>query len=123
MYRVSVLPAICYAVLLVFACLAALQIGHWPYYAHPDPKELLSLRAVYLIASYATLLGVVSVVVLPACYAIFRTLAQWRKWRKWRFEKKPKGIILYSVGATLWILDFVLMFTHSRWSLMSWIFD
>ena len=120
MHRVSILPAICYAVLFVFACCAAVQIGHWPYYAHPDPKDLPSLRTVYRAASYATLMGLVSVILLPVGHVMFRAFAAWRKWR---IDQKTRGVALYCAGATLWIIDVVFGLTYSRWSLISWVFD
>ena len=33
-------PALLIAGLLSYAFQARLYLGHWPYYAHPDPKEL-----------------------------------------------------------------------------------
>jgi hypothetical protein len=36
----AALPSMVLASLYTFAFRAALFLGHWPYYAHPDPKDL-----------------------------------------------------------------------------------
>jgi hypothetical protein len=36
----AVFPVLLILSLLGYACQARLHLGHWPYYEHPDPKDL-----------------------------------------------------------------------------------
>lgn len=37
----SFVPLLAYGLLMAFACLAYLKVGHWPTYGNPDPKDVL----------------------------------------------------------------------------------
>jgi hypothetical protein len=120
MRRFTCLPLACYAGLLAYACYGWFQVGHWPYYAHPDPKELphdLLLR----ITSIVFLIGVLSILLTPLVYVVWRTLAAWKKWS---VPAQGGPMILYLTGVTMWVLDFSAEFTKVPWtSTISWLLD
>src|SRR5688572_6312001 len=78
MRRFSLLPLACYGALIAYACYAWFQIGHWPYYAHPDPKELPH-RELLSIMTAVFLVGVGSVILVPVGYPVWRGVMTWRK--------------------------------------------
>lgn len=101
---ISWIPLAGFLVLIVFATNAYLRVGHWPYYSHPDPKELRLpwLRAASLLAVPVTLLsslvGLVSLVASP------------HRWRKIH-------AILFLAGLGLWASIF---WPHN---LLAWVAD
>jgi len=105
--------------LFAYACYAAVIVGHWPYYAQPDPKEL-PLRPLLSVVGYITAAGAMSVLVLPLMFAICRYYARWRNVHVSKQRRVPT--ILYLAGAALWIADLTLTFTDHQ-SLVSWIID
>jgi hypothetical protein len=120
MNRISLLPLVCYAVLLCFAGQAALTLGHWPHYNHPDPKRLYG-PLLMGVAGVTMLLGLLSVVALPCGYGIYRAVMAGSK-RPVISAAKPAWV--YGAGATLWILDITAEFTRLPWpSLAGWIMD
>ena len=105
-------------VLVSYACYAAVVVGHWPRFANPDPGELPS-RILRDVMMYLSLLGVLSVVVTPFGYGIFRAIAA----RKGSIlASQAIVIIVFSVGAVAWVIDVILMYTEGP-SLLSWILD
>jgi len=120
MKQISLLPLVCYAAVLCYACYAASLLGHWPYYAHPDPKELPGPSFV-TIAGLVVLLGLLSVIVLPFGYGIYRAIAAWKKHP---VTSQTKPVLLYCAGAALWVLDVAPEFMRLPWSsLASWVMD
>src|SRR6478736_1227547 len=118
MRRLSILPLACYGVLLAYACYAWLQVGHWPYYAHPDPKELPH-RDLLRLASAVFLVGALSVTAIPVGYLVWRAMAIWRK-KPTLPHRKP--VVLYLAGVALWGLDFAAEFTAVPWtSTIGWV--
>jgi hypothetical protein len=120
MRRITILPVACYAAILGYACYAWFHIGHWPYYAHPDPKELPN-HLLLQIASMVFLIGALSVVLIPLGYLSWRAVAIWRK-----VSVSPHSscVVLYLVGLALWALDLTADFTDVPWkSTISWILD
>ena len=117
-HPVSVLPIVCYAALLAYAIYAALVVGHWPYYSHPDPKELPAgaLTAAVLVI---TLFGLLSVVLIPVVYAGYRAIALWKRWQ---FRTAVSSIVIFTIGAAVWAIDFTLIHVGKH-SLISWILD
>ena len=116
----SILPLACYVVLIGYACYSWSQTGHWPYYAHPDPQELphgwlLPLTSIVL------LVGLISLVVIPAGYVVGRAIAA-GKGRSMSLHRHT--VMLYLAGATLWVLDLAAEFTAAPWSsTISWLLD
>ncbi|MDQ8205810.1 hypothetical protein [Pelagicoccus sp. SDUM812003] len=109
------IPLVGYFIILCFAFVAMTQIGHWPYYSHPDPKELgmpiwLGASAVGFLAS------ALGAILIPAILGI-ASLVQWKQNK----EKKEFTLVLafsiYVVGMALWIGDF------SMGAFSSWILD
>lgn len=120
MRRFAALPISCYAIVFLYACYAAIAVGHWPHYSHPDPKDL-PMAALSVIATIAMLIGVISVPLIPVGYAGFRLVAH--------VKHRPvpahaRWIGLYAVGAILWILDVVAINRGLPWaSLSEWLID
>ena len=120
MRRLSILPLACYAVIVGYGCYAWLQIGHWPYYAHPDPKELPH-RVLLHITSAVFLIGALSVMLIPAGYLLWRAVASWKK-RPVPPHRTP--VVLYLTGVALWVLDLLAEFTRVFWSSnIGWLMD
>lgn len=118
--HLSILPLACYGALIAYACYAAMVVGHWPYYSHPDPKQLPG-RPLVGVFAFITMLGLLSVVVLPAAYGAYRAIAASKEWK---LPAQIKPVLLYSMGAAIWVLDVAAEFNDLPWpSLMSWIFD
>jgi hypothetical protein len=120
MRRFSLLPLACYGVLIAYACYAWFQIGHWPYYAHPDPKELPH-RVLLNIATFAFLVGICSVIIVPVGYLIWRMVMAWRK-KPAPPHRRP--VLWYLAGVALWVLDSVAEPAAMPWtSNISWLLD
>jgi hypothetical protein len=116
---VAALPLACHLVLVAAACYTWAAVGNWPSYGNPDPKNL-PVNAVYTIAITATLIGVASVLVLPMA-AVARVAVR-RFWcKEWRVPGK-RVVLLYGVGALLWIVG-VLRWRTDAGGLVNWIFD
>lgn len=100
----SGLPLVAYAGLLALASYARVKLGHWPYYAHPDPKDAdlgwaFALESLLFDGAALVVLGMPFVLVVR--YGVAR----------WRNEAWPARAALWSLGAiacgaALWILDF-----------------
>jgi hypothetical protein len=116
---VAALPLVCYMLLVAAACYTWVAVGNWPTYGNPDPKNL-PIRAVYTAASIATLGGIAAVILLPIAELAFVGVRGLRR-KEWR----PHGwrvIVLYSIGAVLWIVG-VLRWRMDGGGLVNWIFD
>ena len=119
MKRISLLPLACYVIILCYAAYAASLIRHWPYYAHPDPKDLPSPTFLYAGAALVMLTGVLSVLTIPIGYSIARVMAVMKKQ-----ALAPHGIwiLWFIAGSALWILDFVATHTDVAWvSMIGWL--
>ena len=120
MRRFSLLPLVCYALMFAYACYGAFLIGHWPYYAHPDPKEL-PVRALLDTVAIIMLVGALSLVLVPVGYAM------WRLAVKLKHRAVPQHrvwVMLYVAGVTIWIVDFAALHGKTPWhSILSWILD
>ncbi len=120
MKRLSVLPLGCYAVMFAYACYVALMVGHWPYYAHPDPGTL-GLRSVGYAVAITMIVGALSVILLPIGYSFWHLVATLKhravpSHRKWT--------MLYAIGAMCWILDYAALHGWAPWhSIISWLVD
>ena len=117
-HPVSVLPLVCYAALLAYAIYAATVVGHWPFYAHPDPKDLPAGQLTALLGGL-TLLGLASCVLIPVVYFIRRAATSSKKQQ---FQAAVSSITLFAVGAAIWAIDFTLIHVGKH-SLISWILD
>jgi hypothetical protein len=120
MRRLSLLPLICFGIMMAYACYGAAVVGHWPYYAHPDPKELPA-RVPLTVGAFVMLIGAASLVCLPLGYGIWRIFlclgkapaAPHRAWVLW-----------YLAGVSIWLLDFAAGHYWLPWhSTISWILD
>jgi hypothetical protein len=120
MKRLSILPLLCYALMVAYAGYGAAVVGHWPYYAHPDPKGL-PVPALLTVAAIAMLVGSLSVLLLPLAYAGWRlVLRQKRR----SLPAHRTWVWLYAAGAAVWIADFAAL--HGRMpyhSIVNWILD
>lgn len=116
----AALPLVGYFVLLAYAGYAASVTGHWPYYAHPDPKQLPLDLLLYIVGVFM-LVGALSLVLVPAGYGAWRMLSAVRK--------RPVAphavwIVVYCVGAVLWIADYSAVHTQAPWpSMIDWLLD
>jgi hypothetical protein len=120
MRRLSLLPLFCFGIMLAYACYGAVVVGHWPYYAHPDPKELPA-RMLLQVVAMVMLIGAASVVCLPVGYAIWRGVLGVRKTPAPRHRV---WVLWYLVGAIIWLLDFGALHDRLPWhSVISWILD
>ena len=120
MRHFSILPLACYAVIVGYGCYAWFQIGHWPYYAHPDPSELPH-RVLMQIMTVVFLAGALSVILIPAGYLLWRIVASWTK-RPVPPHRTP--VVFYLSGVALWGLDFLAEFTDVFWtSNIGWLLD
>src|SRR5687768_16199731 len=120
MRRFASLPLACYAVMLAYSCYGAAVVGHWPYHANPDPKEL-PLRPLLHFVAIVMFTGGSSLFLLPMGYAVWRLVIRLKhcsppNHRTW--------LLLYAAGGFLWILDFTAGFGRMPWhSIVSWILD
>src|SRR5687767_13461639 len=117
MKRFSVLPLVCYVLLFAYAGYGAFVIGHWPYYAHPDPREL-PLRVLLHTAVIIMLAGALSLIVLPMGYAM------WRLVMKLKHRAVPQHrtwVMLYLIGSIIWVADFAALQGRMPWhSILNW---
>jgi hypothetical protein len=120
MRRFSILPLACYALLFAYACYGAVVVGHWPYYAHPDPKQL-PVRALAFAATFILLVGAFALLLLPVGYAIWRLIL---KLKQQAAPNHRVWVILYAAGATFWIADYAALHRRLPWhSIINWILD
>jgi hypothetical protein len=120
MRRFSILPLVCFALMFAYAAYGAVVVGHWPYYAHPDPKEL-PLPRLFAAVAIITLAGALSLLLLPIGYATWR-LALRLKHRAVPTHRTWVG--LYAAGAMLWVADFAALHGRLPWhSVLNWILD
>jgi hypothetical protein len=120
MRHAALLPLACYAVLFGYAGYGWWMMGHWPYYAHPDPKEL-PRRVLLSIATVAFIVGALFLVLIPIAYAGWRGAASWRKRPT---APHRKTVLWYSAGLAVWVLDMIPEFTDAPWSSnISWLLD
>ena len=116
---VALLPLACYLLLAGAACYSWVVFGNWPSYGNPDPKNP-PVRAVYTIAAIATLVGIISILLLPIVEVAFLSVR--RLWRKEWPPHGPRMFVLYGIGAVLWIVGLLRWRTDSG-GLVNWIFD
>ena len=103
-----------------YACYGAFVVGHWPYYAHPDPKEL-PLRALLNAVAIVMLAGALSLVLLPIVYGLWRLVV---KLKHRAVPNHRTWLILYTTGAMIWIVDFTALHGRMPWhSILSWLLD
>jgi hypothetical protein len=118
--NLCLLPLVSYGVLIVYACYAWFQVGHWPYYAHPDPSEL-PYRLLGYITGVIFLAGAISILLLPVGLLIGRLIAAGRG------DSSPslhRSTVLYLAGAALWLTDFSAERTAVLWtSNIGWFID
>ena len=120
MKTLSILPIVCYGLIVAYACYAAAVVGHWPYYAHPDPKDL-PLRGLVYVADIILLIGLVTVVLVPIVYGAYRTKAAWSKVQ---VPPHRAAVGLYCFGALSWVADVAAEFANLPWkSLAGWVAD
>ena len=109
------LPLVGYLIILTFALVTKLHIGHWPYYSNPDPKELempfwLTLSSIGFFAS------IVGAIAVPVIFAV-ATLSGWRRTNRAHRGPLVAALSLYALGMALWIGDLAIgAFSH-------WILD
>ena len=120
MKRFALLPLVCFALLLAYAGYAMFVTGHWPYYNHPDPKQLPN-SALFKMVGVAFLGGARSRVVRPCGYAVWRFAVE-RKHQA--VPKHGAWVMLYLAGASVWIVDFAALHGRLPWhSVLGWLVD
>ena len=112
---VSGLPLLGYALLALYACLAYLIIGYWPFPNNPDPKSL-GLPALYAIVGWTMAVGVVSLLGGIFWQVIFAG-AKWGNWRPGDRKALAVGVSLLLAGWVVYYLDF------QGLRLVSWLID
>jgi hypothetical protein len=116
----SLLPLTCYSVLLAYACYAWFHVGHWPHYAHPDPKELPH-RALLTITSVVAAVGFFSMLLVPAGFLVRRLVGFIRK-QPMPWAQRAK--VFFLAGAAVWVLDFSAELSRLPWSSnLGWLAD
>ncbi|MES2693937.1 MAG: hypothetical protein V4773_10725 [Verrucomicrobiota bacterium] len=103
------LPLTAYGVLLAFAMISWSSTGNFPYYSHPDPKDL-NLHVGYALASLSTLVGLLSLPVGAGALAV--SISQ-----RTHTRSAASDATFYALGLALWASDLL----HT--GLASWIFD
>lgn len=103
-----------YLIVLCFAFVAMLKIGHWPYYAHPDPKEL-GMPIWLAVSSYGFIASALGAFLIPSILALVHLLSRDKD------APKTKGavilaLVIYIIGVGLWVIDFS-MGNFSNWVL------
>jgi hypothetical protein len=98
------LPLVAFFTTLAFAAYAWSVTGHWPYYAHPDPKEL-PLTSVGHLWSASVVLAAVSLGVYPAAailsFAMGRlSKVDWLRLNTWHVTAFVTGVVLWA-GETI----------------------
>lgn len=83
------IPMIAFVALFGFAGVAWVRVGHWPYYANPDPKDL-ALPFLHAAALLAYPLALVSI---PTCLLV--VILSWE-------SLKRHHVIMFTLGASLW---------------------
>lgn len=118
--NLSLLPLLGYGAVIVHACYAWTQVGHWPYYAHPDPKELAHRLPGY-IAAVIFVAGALATLLLPFGLLVGRLIAAFRGNAS---SSLHRATALYLAGAALWLLDFSAEQTAVPWtSNIDWFVD
>ena len=73
------------------------------------------------ITSAVFLVGALSVMLIPAGYLMWRTVASWRKWP---VPPHRTPVVLYLTGVAVWALDFLAEFADVFWtSNIGWLID
>lgn len=99
------IPLIAFAVPNAFAAIARFRVGHWPFYSHPDPKELalrewhLASLLAFPVAALSLALGFIGFVVASG-------------------SARKSDLVIFGVGAALWA--FTLPWTGR---LFQWLID
>jgi hypothetical protein len=112
---ISMMPLLCYLILVAAACYTYFALGHWPSYNNPDPKNLPQ-PWVYTVTVSAVLLGMLMVI----CGPVFMVIRN--AWTKTWKVHVSRNVVLYGIGAALWVVGYF------RWvldgsGLVNWIFD
>jgi hypothetical protein len=116
----TTLPLACFVAMFAYACYGAAVVGHWPYYAHPDPKELPHRVLLHVTGAFM-LVGAASLVLVPPGYGVWRAVTHLREGRT---PKHRRWVWIYCAGATPWFLDWVAMVSRAPWhSVISWLLD
>lgn len=106
--------------MFAYACYGAIVVGHWPYYANPDPKVLPG-RLLLNFIGIVMLIGVLSALLLPFGYATWRIVMHLRHRP---LPKHGTWVWVYAAGLVIWILDLTALYEWMSWhSLISWIID
>lgn len=114
------LPLACYGVLIAYACYAWFQVGHWPYYAHPDPKELPH-KLLLGITGRVAAVGLISILLVPLGFLVRRLVGFIRK-KPMPWPRQAK--LFFLVGAVVWVLDLAAELSRLPWnSNMGWLAD
>jgi hypothetical protein len=118
--KLSLLPLVCFGVLIAYAGYAWFQVGHWPYYAHPDPKELPH-RVLLYITGIFFLVGIFSILLVPVGLLVGRVISARRNYAS---SPLQRATVLYLAGAALWLLDLAAVHTAMPWtSTIGWSID
>jgi hypothetical protein len=96
------LPAIAFVILIGFATIASIRVGHWPYYSNPDPKEL-HLPLLHAAALFSYPLALIS---LPIGLLI--ALLSFDSLRR-------RDIIVFTTGAAAWAFIFPIVGRLFEW--------
>jgi hypothetical protein len=111
------LPLCGYLALGLFAVVAALKVGHWPWYGNPDPKDLgwplLTVPAALIVFTGLLAVPIGAVALLVTMARLKLADAPAASWQTLKAHATWLG-----VGLGLWILDIV-----RDGGLLAWIMD
>ncbi len=99
------MPLVAFFVVMLFASVAWRTVGHWPYYSHPDPKDL-GLPFLHTLALFAIPIGLLS-----AFIGTIGLIGAHEWWRQWHIGIFIVGVLLWAsnmgqAGHLLnWLLD------------------
>ena len=109
---IAALPLTLFGYIHAFAIRAALFLGHWPYFAHPDPKDLPGR----FHSQYEFIDLLIPVMVSVSFTSLFASLVC-------RFAR-PSRKIPYAIGMTLtfWVLSLFLLILDPT-GVVAWYMD
>lgn len=111
----SLIPLVGYLLLLSLAIKSYLSTGHWPFYNHPDPKQL-NLPFLYHCVGVSLIASIIAFLATPLFIAIH--------WIRFGNEKqKPRerlrfALLFYLLSISTWGID--IMFGSN---LITWYID
>ena len=96
------IPLLTFVSVIGFAIIAAIRVGHWPYYSNPDPKDL----RLPLLHGAALLSYPVALLTIPICLGV--VFLGWG-------ALKRRDVLVFTVGAAGWAFMFPIIGRLFEW--------